>query len=440
MIRVRALREALETHRNDRIHGGDVRAGSLAFVRQVHDDLGVALDSRGRPTYHRDEEGKAYRAKGSARPDEYSLRYLAEAIMGHDFVEEYYHPSGGMDFSSRPLMEAAIDPSEFINISTYNLAVAGLVNAQILERFNQPEYLGDMLTTTVQTNKNGDKLIGVGRINPTDATTRSRKPGEAHAEIGFTEQYQTTPETIEQALKVKVTREAVFFDLTGQVLEEAGEVGDELGYQKEKDIANCVLGVTSSYNYMGTLYGTYQTSSPYVNDQVNAFSDWTSIDSARQLFIGMKDPSSGKEIRIQGLTALVMPAKFFLFRHTLNLTALYEGSNLTSGNNFPQRLSVGGNPLSGFNLKAIEASAIWYNRALAADGLNYSTSNAQGVYYIGDFKKAFEWRENWPITPWQASASELVMKDQGLIGVFGANHRGVANVRQPRYVVRNKAA
>lgn len=406
--------------------------GHRAFLREWYETLGLIPDSRMRPTYITEGVGRYTFGEGRASPSEVSLRGLADAIMGHDFVEEYYHPSGGMDFGNRHIMEAAIDPTAFLNISTFNMSVAGLVNAAILERFNQPEYIGRNLVKIVPTKKNGDKLIGVARMDATTSNTRGRPPGGPHSEIGFSEAYQTTPETVEQALKCKVTREAVFFDLTGQVLDEANMVGDELGYAQDKDIADTVIGVTNSYNRNGTSYNTYQTSSPWVNDQSNELLDYRDVDESRQLFVGMTDPESGKEIVVNANTIAVMPAKLLEARHVLNVTYFEERTN--SG----ARVSAGGNPLQGLALNVIELSAIWYNRATAADGLNLSAANAKKYWFHGDFQGAFEWRENWPLTPWQASADELTMKDHGLVAVYGANHRGKAYVREPRKVVRNK--
>jgi hypothetical protein len=339
-------------------------------------------------------------------------------------------------------LEAAVDPSALQNVSTFNLAVAGLVNAQILERFNQPQYIGRTLCRTVPTQMNGQKFIGVGRMAETSKTMQGRRPGERHTQVGFGDQYKTSPETYERALSCWVTKEAVFFDLTSQVLQEAGEVGDNLSYTQEKDIADMVMGVTglaSVHSYNGTSFETYQTASPWINDQVNAFTNDTDIDEARQLFIGMVDPSSGKEILVNGTDLLVMPANELTVRQQLFGVQLSVGTQLNNG--YPQRLAMGSQPMASINNYTVTTlSAIWYNRALAADGLNLTAANAKGLWFIGDYQKAFCWMENWPLTPWQASADELTMKDQGLVAVYGANYRGTPFVYEPRYVVRNRVA
>lgn len=446
MIGFKALRGLFEG-RKQAAHaaGQTLGQGRLTALMEFHNHLGLETDHRGVPMIPLDDRGLPVLKPNRVKSSEISLRNLAEAIMGHDFVDEYYHPNSGYNFglmgnplSVRSVQEAAIDPSAFVDINTFNLATAGLINAEIMDRFNQPEFIGRNLVTVKPTKMNGQKLVAVARMPTVSKAAKGRLPGEGHAEIGFGQAFQTSPETVENALKCKVTREAVFFDYTDQVLEEAGMVGHELAYGQEKDIADTVLGVSNSYNRNGTSYNTYQTASPWINDQSNAFSDVVNIDNSRQLFIGMTDPESGKEILVQANDILCMPAMEIQFRAKLFAPTIQFGTQQSAGN-FPTVWNNANNPIQSIqNYKLMTASAIWFNRATAADGLNLSASNAKQYWFNGDFAKAFWWFENWPMTPWMASADELTMKDQGLIAVYGANYRGVAYSREPRYCVRNR--
>jgi hypothetical protein len=451
MLTTKAIRQVFggrleEARRQNRSYG----QGCMAALREWNDMLGLESHPRSAyPALPLDDRGLPYfKHQARVRPSEISLRSLAEAIHGHEFVEEWYHPAGGFTFGN--LMEAAIDPTAFSNINLFNLATAGLINAEIMERFNQPEYIGRNLVTIKPTKMNGQKLVAVARQSTVGTDAKRRLPGRPHAEVGFSEAYQTTPETVEQALKARVTREAVFFDYTEQVLEEADEIGNNLAYTQEQGIADMILGVTglaSEYNRNGTSYETYQTSSPWVNDQSNPATagsfDYSNIDKSRQLFIGQTDPESGREIKVMGNTILCMPYTELLFRQQVYGSNLQLGSQQTSGN-FPGAWTQGPNPLTQATspwagaYTIINVGPIWYNRATAADGLNLSASNAQKYWYHGDFPKAFWWMENWPLTPWMASADEYRMRDEGLVAVYGANYRGTPYVREPRYVVRNK--
>jgi hypothetical protein len=441
VFRKKQIRQLFEGRTREAMaHGTDTagyRRGCLAFLEDFHAAMGVAFE--GRPTYAIQEAtGRPYKVPGTASADEVSVRALAEAICGHDFVEEYYNPDNSFDFGTRALTEAALDPTAFVNVNVFNLSVAGLVNAQIIERFQLATRIGPELVTIKPTNMNGQKLIGSAGVGAYTKEAKKRYPGRPHMEVGFGEVYQTTPETLEQALKVLLTKEVVFFDITGKIIEEASEVGDELGYGMEKDILDGVAGVNNSYNFLGTSYNTYQTASPWINDQSNAFTDWTSWDKSRLLFVGRTDPVTGKEIQVDGRDILIMPQRESLWHHFVNQTAVQRGTQNTGGN-FPGVWNVGPTPTAFYgNPSRVLSSQILFNRATAADGLSLSSSNATEYWWHGDFKKAFWWMENWPLTPWQASADELTMKDRGLVGVYGANYRGVFYTKEPRFVNRNK--
>ncbi len=423
--------------------GNDHRAGAAAFLRDWREALGLNPNPGRDPrdTYLTEDSRPVFGA-GRFSPGEVTIRGIANAIMGVELVEELYRPGpGGFNFGDSALVEAAIDPTAFVHINVFNQAVSGLVNARILERFTAPEYIALNMVTNVPTNMNGHKITGVTGISPQTAAAKARLPGQAHAEVQFGEAWQTTPETVEQALKCSVTKEAVFFEhQTGEVLRQAGEIGDELRYGQEKEIADAILGVSAGYNRSGTAYNTYQTSSPWINDHVNPFTDDEDVEDARQLFVNMTDPDTGREIMLNGLTILCMPQREVRFRERLFGTQLAigsQGTNFASRQIFSQQAihSVGGGSYT-----LVPLTQIWYNRATAADGLALSAANAAGLWFAGETKRAFEWHENWPLTPWQAAATELKMKDEGLVAVYGANYRGRVFPREPRYIVRNKVA
>lgn len=417
----------------------------VAALKELFDDVGLECSRVGGPLVPIDDRGLPVLREGRADPREYSFRHIGEAIFGHERFEEIYHPGSGMNFGlGEHLREAAIGPETFVDINTFNLSIAGLINAEIMQRFMHPKYIGKSLVTVKPTRMNGQKLIGISPVRPQTALAKARFPGESHAEVGIGSAYQTTPETVEQALKIKVTREVPFFDLTGDTLDAAGEgIGDELGYGMEKDIADGIMGVSPSYNRNGTSYGTYQTATPYVNDHVNVFSDETDVDDARQLFVGMTDPETGREIQVEGREILCMPARELKFREQLYGSGVQVNTQFGS-NDFPARQRATSSQLASVGGKGAYTvtplTSIWYNRATAASGLNLSASDAKDYWWVGDFPQAFWWMENWPFTPWQASADELAMKDQGLIAVYGCNYRGVFYAREPRRAVRNKAA
>jgi hypothetical protein len=57
---------------------------------------------------------------------------------------------------------------------------------------------------------------------------------------------------------------------------------------------------------------------------------------------------------------------------------------------------------------------------------------------MGDFKRAFEWVSNWPITVVQAPSNSEPEFTQDIVLRWKASERGVCAVIDPRYVVMVK--
>lgn len=435
MFQKRALRRLLESCVNET---RDPVRGRQRFVGELWATLGIVTaskpDAQGNVEFMEsvDELGRPVIAKGAARPEEFSLRLLAESIGGEEWVETYFSPNGGADRLT--LLEAGpgIDPTAFLNINTFSLATAGLVEAKVMEKFMNPGFIGDQLVEVRPTRMNGEKMIRIGGIGNKGQTRGINQP---HPRASFGEEWVETPELTEKALATEVSQEAVFYDLTGQVLDTAGSVGEELGYLRELEILRMVAGATNSYNYKGTTYNTYQTATPWINDHANVPEDYSDIDNALQLFSQMTDPVTGKEILVNPTTIIHQPNKRMLFNNILNATEVRNTTNTNTVTISPSPIT------SQFTLLE---SPIFFNVMQAATsgnlGLGLSASDAGKYWYMGDFKRAFAWMEAWPLRTRQASPNEYVMLDRGLIAAYFSNYRGVGAVKEPRYAVRNKAS
>jgi hypothetical protein len=73
-------------------------------------------------------------------------------------------------------------------------------------------------------------------------------------------------------------------------------------------------------------------------------------------------------------------------------------------------------------------------RCLIASGLNETV--AADVWLLGNFKKAFAYMENWPITVTQSPLGSEADFTQDIVVRFKASERGTPAVINPRYVVK----
>lgn len=399
--------------------------GPTRFVPQWRQLLG--LQPVGQQIKRDPETGKPVLESREVRPNEVSVRELADAIIGPNAADILGQP--------RHVLEAggAVVPSAFANISAFNSSVAGLLEAKILEVWNRPEFLAEQLMEHIPSRKRSEKFIGISSIGD-DALTR--KPGNPHARAQVSERYVTTPDTTNTALGMDITREAVMFDETTQLLQQAEEVATAVRLRKEYRCLDVFLGVTNTYTYNGTTYNTYVASAGnWVNLHQNALVDWTDIDNALQLFVNMTDQETGQPVQVIPKDIFVMPFNYMLAAQILNATAVEKRTD-TAAN-----VAIGGNPLRAVGQLNVLGSATYpyaYKRALAADGLNFAEANAKGVWFIGDFKKAFVYVENLPLLVKRVDANDYQMADNGLVLSVFVDECGVPAVREPRCVVRNQ--
>lgn len=354
-------------------------------------------------------------AKKELRADDFSIRDLAEALIpsGSQWVREL-----------NPNVGSLTESFQGVDVSAFATIAGQLIYSRILESYQSEVFCLSKLIETIPTRLNGEKIPGFSSI--ADKTVEI-EPGSAYPNVGFSEDYVETPETTKRGLIVPVTREAVFFDRTHVVLARASEVGETLALNKEKRVADTILGVSNPYRWNGTAYSTYYaagSSKPWVNLlSGNPLETIENVDAAENLLASALDPNTGEPILSEATAALVSPAK----RRVAN--ALLRGSNLRCADG---TLSSIPNP---FEKLAVVSSRI-ARRQLAKANSSASDETLDQYWFYGDFKKAFAYMENWPITVSVSSAGSEADFSQDVVARFKASERGVPVVLNPRCVVK----
>jgi len=358
-------------------------------------------------------------AQGHLKPEDFSIRDLAEGLVpeGHEWVRlmDPRNP-GGVN-----LLEAgeAVDVTAFLNVT------GQVIYSRILEAYTQEAFAVSKLVDTVPTRLDGEKIPGIG---PIKETSMAVPPGMPYPHVGFGEDYIETPSTTKHGLIVAVTREAIFFDRTNLILSRAAEVGEVLGLNKEKRLIDLLIGVTNNYKWKGTSYNTYYASGgggPWVNELAgNELVDWTDVDAAEQLFADILDPNTSEPVLVRPNTILVMPAYRHAAARVINAAEIhYTASGQPTTTYSP-------NPLSTY--RVVDSRLVY--RRIVASGV--AAADAKKWWFVGDFKKAFAYMENWPITVTQSPPGSEADFTQDIVVRFKASERGAAAVINPRYAVK----
>ncbi len=352
--------------------------------------------------------------QGHLKPEDFSLRDLAEQFCGRDWVRLLDPRSDSVH-----LLEDSFDG---VDVTAFRNITGELISQKILEGFRHETFVVSRLVQTIRTRLDGEKIPGVPSLGD---YAEEIPPGMPYPTYGFGEDYIETPPTTKHGFIVPVTREAIFFDRTHLVLQRASEVGQALGLNKEKRIIDTVIGAVNTFKWKGTTYNTYLTSGPWVNWATNnPLNSYSNADKAEALLAKMVDPATGEPVLVEATTVLIPPslrhaaAKVFQaleLRHT-------DGSVLTVMENpFRDQYRV---VVSRQLLRRIEASGV-------------PNAEAQGWWFLGDFSKAFAYMENWPITVTQAPRGSEAEFTHDILIRFKASERGTPAVLNPRYVIKN---
>ncbi|MCE5268726.1 MAG: hypothetical protein LLG00_12660, partial [Planctomycetaceae bacterium] len=330
--------------------------------------------------------------------------------------------------SNACLLEAGdgVDATAFSNIT------GQIIQSSILDAYTQEAFVLSKLVNSVPTRLDGERIPGVGRLSDDVSEVR---PGMPYPSLGFGEDYIDTPQTTKRGFIVPVTKEAVFFDRTHLILQRAAEVGEVLGLNKEKRLLDLLLGVTNNYNWKGHAYNTYSAAGSgvapdgvWVNELTDELVDWTDVDAAEQLFADILDPNTNEPVLMRATTVLVMPA----YRHAAH--RIFNAAEIQYAGAGSATTTVAANPLGNYT---VVESRLAYRRLIAA---GKSAEQAKRYWFIGDFRKAFAYMENWPITVTQSPSNSEAEFNQDIVARFKASERGAAAVINPRYVVRSTGA
>lgn len=380
-----------------------------------------------------------------------NLAETAYSILGPDAVRLVSTPRSVLltEALSRQLYEAgntAIQPSQFIDISSWDVTVGGLIEARIIEEYRKPEYVMDRLFQNFPTNLHAQKLIGTGRIGD---RAIAMQPGQSHPAAQFTERFITTPYTIKYGVKCEVTKEAVFFDLTNQVLTRAGSIGLELGLRKEYLCCDVFLGSVNPYVYDGVSYNTYLTSGTWVNDLTgNSLigGDVYNLQNAWVAGQNMRDQEANQPIANNYDTIVIAPGAKVVASAIIKqqqFQMLSSGSNSVYNQGLrtdaPAPEDLYGESIGGTKL-------IWspylnkrMTDAVSTGGLGLTQSQADAYWWYTQGDEAFRWMENWDINIQTVDTGSYTMADQGIVMAAIGDFMGTPTVFEPRKVIRNRS-
>jgi len=348
--------------------------------------------------------------QGDLKPDDFSIRDLAESFI-----------PGGLSQIEQMEVSDSTWLTENVAIPFVN-TVGAVIDTKIKEAYNHETFAVSKLVRTVPTRLNGEKIHTFGAVADDVLTVTAGslyKSADLHAD------YIETPSTTKHGVIIPVTKEAVFFDQTHHLLERAAEIGELLAMNKERRILDMVLGITNTYKQNGVTRDTYNaggTSQPWKNLLANnELLNWESIETAEDVFGEMVDPITNTPILIEPNAVLVMPPKRHIAHRLFYASSVSYEDGATA--------STIRNPFAKYRLVS---SRLAFQRLKTQQGV----TNPEKIWFIGNFRKAFAYMENWGITVTRSTPGDDADFTRDIVVRFKASERGVPAVIDPRYVVK----
>jgi len=368
------------------------------------------------------EDFRESMVNGHYDPFQFSIRELFEHLVpdGREIMASW-NPRTRVN-SGVVLTEAggAVTTGMFANV------FGQITYSTVLKRFENPVFLWPQLSRNVPTPYEFERVPGVSNLGD---VTEDIAEGAPYPTAGVSEEWIDTRPTVKHGVIVPVTKEAAFFDRTGQVLSQAMKVADALAIDKEKRIVAMAVGNTDAYRRNGK--AAVQTYNDNTGDHdwdnlaaSNGLTNYTDVENAMLLLEAITDPDTGEPVlvNVETMKLLVPPALRMTARNILNATEIRFG-DITAGAGLQ---TVGSrNPIT------LGDGSVLSNQYVK------DATSSDTTWFFGDWMEAITYRENWPIStpPIPPNSHDEIHND--IMHQFKVTERGEVQMEQPRVLVKS---
>jgi hypothetical protein len=149
------------------------------------------------------------------------------------------------------------------------------------------------------------------------------------------------------------------------------------------------------------------------------------MNTLQQTMANQTDPVTGLPIQTDIKDIFVIPASIYGMRRIFNATEVRSAGSVSND------VLISGNPL-GFVPNLYTSR---YAQRLLIDEALLSLAEATSLVIAGDFRRAFVWRQVWPVTVTQLPPGNEREFNNDIVLSVKASGFGVAAVVEPRYLV-----
>lgn len=362
--------------------------------------------------------------EGKLGLSQFRLDHLAEAFYGPNWKAIVNGDARAMD-----LQEADGIP---VNTTLFPQITGQLLFSEIRAQHDAEANVFTPRVPTVASQIKGTEIVpSVTNVDPDDF--ESVAEGQPYPTVGVTEEYFTLPAKDKKGGIIQITREAITFDKTMMVVEQARKLGQALGVLREKEIIEKLIGYVNNYNRNGTAANTYTTSG-VINKQTSLpLNDWTDIDTAMRLWEDIVDPNTSEPLAGNPRHLIVMPAKVGTASRILAATNVRNSENFAT--NARSEHTDGMNPLAGMglDLELLTSRQLYRHTLATAEG---TAGTARDGWFLGNLDELLAWYECWPLELRQQGPDSPDGFSRDVALQFKASYYGVCAVREKRKMLK----
>lgn len=311
--------------------------------------------------------------------------------------------------SMRALWESLVvkrDLEENISSSAFPIIASELISKVMIDSYTAFPKASDRLVRTVPSKQKVSQIVGwkaigkIGRVNEREPYGQVDPPDEKNVQI----------RNFKHGGTLDLTKEALFFDQTGQLLDDARGLGEEAARYREEIVLNCVVDLLSQALSNGELYAAGNNNLLTANPLGTA--GWENVHTS---LIDKKDDNTGKPIWVFGEKPIMLvPAGLFPLAWKLQNNEYGPQGTANLDKNMAQNMfEVVVNPY------LTKASTTWW---------------------YGGFKRQFRWEEVWPLETFTRVGQDTQEGFQrDVIQQFKVSWFGGCGAVDTRYVFENQA-
>lgn len=304
---------------------------------------------------------------------------------------------------------------EAVSSKQFPIIMGSLLSRVMIEAYKNRALVGDMLTTKFKSNIAEEKIPGM----TIKSKLRNIKELEKYPHTGDIAEKYVTISHEKYGEILDISEEAIKFDRTGLILMAARDYADGLAELREELILNAIQDLSGYYPWYpsgtrATMYSTGTTDPHFCSNQItNKLADFTDLDAAKVLFAKVEN-DEGKVISVIPKILLVPIALDTMAKRLVGNSVMVGAAN-AEFNPFKNAYTVISSP--------------------------YLDTNSAIIWYVGDFKKQFLWKE---ITPFQVLTRTDKNNEgawtQDIAASFKIRFDGACGARDFRYVIKSTGA